>query len=95
MVWAYGGYMGRAWSAPELEVFARRVKIFVKEGLNEEEAEGLAEAMLVRDAEGDDRRVCFECTKYQPAKVLCSVYRKRPLRFTLQRCEFFDLRGKK
>jgi hypothetical protein len=87
--------MGREWSPPELETFARRVKIFIKEGLDEQEAEELAEAMLVRDAEGDDRRVCFECTKYQQAKVLCSVYRKRPLRFTLQRCEFFDLRGKK
>ena len=87
--------MGRAWSEPELDKFSKRVKIFINEGLSEEEAEELAEQMLKRDFEGDDRRVCFECTKYQPANVTCSVYRKRPLRFTLQRCEFFQLRGKK
>jgi hypothetical protein len=88
--------MGRAWSAPELETFARRVKIFIKEGLDEQESEELAEAMLIRDFEGtDDRRVCFECNHYNPAKVICLSYMKRPLRFTLQRCEFFNLRGKK
>jgi hypothetical protein len=94
-VWVNGGYMGRAWTETELSTFSRRFKIFMKEGLNEEEAEELAEKMLIRDFEGDDRRICFECTKYLPAKVSCAVYRKRPIRFTLQRCEFFDLKGKK
>lgn len=88
--------MGRAWSAKEIEKFASRLKIFIREGLDEQEAEDLAEAMLIRDFEGvDDRRICFECKNYLPAKVSCAVYRKRPLRFTLQRCEKFNLRGKK
>lgn len=88
--------MTREWMPPEIDKFSKRFKIFIQEGLPKQEAEELAEQMLIRDFEGiDDRRVCFECTKYQPAKVLCSVYRKRPLRFTLQRCEFFDLKGKK
>ena len=88
--------MGRAWTPSELDKFSKRVKIFIQEGLPETEAEELAEKMLIRDFEGtDDRRVCFECNHYNPAKVICLSYMKRPLRFTLQRCEFFDLRGKK
>lgn len=87
--------MGRAWTEVELSTLSRRMKVFRQEGLNEEEAEELAVQMLERDFEGDDRRICFECTKYHPAKVTCTVFRKRPLRFTLQRCESFKLKGKK
>lgn len=87
--------MERQWTEEELGTFSRRYKIFLKEGLNKDEAEELATDMLKRDAEGDDRRICFECKKYQQERVLCSVNKRRPLRFTLQRCEFFDLRGKK
>ena len=78
----------------------RRRKVFMAEGLSEDEAWDLAERMLNRDADPqDDRRVCFEC-KNHVAKH-CTAYKDRygkpttQPRFILQRCDYFDLKGKK
>jgi hypothetical protein len=81
-------------------VHARRRKVFMEEGLCEEQAWDLAEAMFERDRDiGDDRRVCFECRNYI-AKMCTAITDKygRPtmqLRFILQRCPKFILKGKK
>lgn len=86
---------GGDWTDAEIARFVRRASTFVAEGLNDEDAERLAQTMLYRDRpdSGDDRRVCFEC------KHLRSNSRCRPgllpLRFTLQRCDGFELRGEK
>ena len=46
-------------------VHARRRKVFIEEGLCEEQAWDLAEKMFERDRDiGDDRRVCFECKNH-------------------------------
>jgi len=81
-------------------VHARRRKVFVEEGLCAEQAWDLAEKMLERDKDiGDDRRVCFEC-KHHVAKH-CMAYKDKSgkptmqLRFILQRCPKFMLKGKK
>ena len=77
-----------------------RRKTFISEGLCEEQAWDLAEKMFERDKDGfDDRRVCFEC-KHYVARHCTKITDKfgRPtmqLRFILQRCEYFKLKGKK
>ena len=91
-------------SEEELEiavtVHARRRKVFIEEGLCEEQAWDLAEKMFERDRDiGDDRRVCFECRNHVAKH--CTAYTDkfgRPtmqLRFILQRCPKFILKGKK
>lgn len=79
---------------------ARRRKVFMEEGLCEDGAWELADKLWERDADiGDDRRVCFECRNY--VNKHCTKYLDKygrptmPLRFILQRCPHFDLRGSK
>ena len=84
--------------------FANRRATFIAEGLCEEQADDLAHRMMARDIENrvamhkDDRRVCFECAHYQ--NKLCVAFRDRagkptmPMRFILQRCPKFQLKGK-
>jgi hypothetical protein len=82
------------------EVHQRRMNKFIEEGLNEQDARSLADQMHRRDTEGfDDRRVCFECTHYV-GKACLKIKDKlgkpqMPLRFVLQRCDFFKLKGSK
>jgi hypothetical protein len=80
--------------------YTRRLNTFVKNGLPMGEAENLADQMFERDREGlDDRRVCFECKNYVANH--CTAYKDkfgrptRPLRFILQRCDHFKLKGSK
>lgn len=79
----------------------RRVR-FIKEGLSDDDAYDLADKLFERDKEGfDDRRLCFECKSYDDKTTHCTAYKDglgktyRPLRFILQRCDKFVLRGKK
>ena len=84
----------------EVKRFDRRMETFRKEGLSNDEAYDLASAMFDRDRDPqDDRRVCFECENL--AGKVCLKMRDRqgkpqiPLRFILQRCENFQLKGSK
>ena len=84
----------------EIDRFNRRMATFIKEGLCSDGAYDLASAMLERDRDPhDDRRVCFECENYVMSTCLKIRDRKgkpqMPLRFILQRCEHFQLKGKK
>ena len=87
-------------------VMGRRKAAFIEAGCHPEEAAELAYHMMIRDRENrgstnplDDRRVCFECTGHKDK--LCHRIldkQKKPtsqLRFVLQRCDHFDLKGKK
>lgn len=80
--------------------FDRRYEAFIKEGLSSDDAYDLANAMYDRDRDPqDDRRVCFECGHYSAKQ--CLKIRDRlgkptiPLRFILQRCDYFQLKGQK
>jgi hypothetical protein len=80
--------------------FMKRKAVFVTEGLPEEDALDLAYSMMMRDRDPqDDRRVCFECSNY--TGKYCMKMRDRlgkpqiPLRFILQRCDDFELKGTK
>ena len=84
----------------EVKRFDRRMETFRKEGLSNDEAYDLASAMFDRDRDPqDDRRVCFECTHL--AGKVCLMMRDKygkpqiPLRFILQRCPDFQLKGQK
>ena len=78
----------------------RRYKTFMEEGLCEDQAWELADKMWDRDNDPqDDRRVCFECRNYVAKH--CTKYLDKykrptmPLRFILQRCDHFELKGAK
>jgi hypothetical protein len=77
----------------------KRMQTFVNEGLSEYDAFDLAEAMFERDRDiGDDRRVCFECIhlKDHYCHGITDRYGKptTQMRFVLQRCPSFKLKGK-
>jgi hypothetical protein len=83
-----------------IDTHARRRKVFFENGLNESDAWDLAEQMFTRDKEAlDDRRVCFEC-KHLKGRECHGIKDKNgkptmQLRFILQRCPSFKLKGKK
>jgi hypothetical protein len=78
----------------------KRMQAFVDNGLPKDKAFDLAESMWNRDADPqDDRRVCFEC-EHHVSKHCTAITDKfnRPTtqpRFVLQRCDHFQLKGKK
>jgi hypothetical protein len=76
----------------------RRVKAFMAEGLDEDQAWSLADKMWERDADiGDNRRVCFECKNYVKHRCIKMLDRfgkpQTPARFILWRCPKFQLKG--
>jgi hypothetical protein len=78
---------------------ARRRKVFMDNGLSESDAWDLAEQMFTRDIEKlDDRRVCFECKhlKGRECHGITDRFGKptTQMRFILQRCPSFKLKGK-
>lgn len=46
----------------ELDTYAARLARFTDKGLSLPDAERLAERLVRRDREGDDRRLCLECS---------------------------------
>ena len=50
-----------AWDGAEIDRTVARIHLFVRRGIGTDHAEHLAERLLLRDREGDDRRVCPEC----------------------------------
>jgi hypothetical protein len=87
-------------------VMGRRKAAFIVSGCHPDEATELAYSMMVRDRENrgserllDNRRVCFECTGLSGHDCLYVTDKKGkpipPLRFILQRCPQFKLKGKK
>ena len=45
----------------EIDTFTARLHHFTRRGLAESDAERLADKLVTRDREGDDRRLCLEC----------------------------------
>lgn len=50
-----------AMNTAEIETFAARVARFAAKGLSDGDAEALADKLVTRDRDGDDRRLCVEC----------------------------------
>ena len=50
-----------AWNTGEIEQFNRRAALFVRRGANDAQAEAMADRLVQRDREKDDRHLCHEC----------------------------------
>ena len=50
-----------AWDEGETALFVARVSLFLRRGVGAEDADDLAERLVLRDRDGDDRRACVEC----------------------------------
>jgi hypothetical protein len=50
-----------AWDEGETGRFVARVSLFLRRGVGAEDADDLAERLVLRDRDGDDRRACVEC----------------------------------
>lgn len=80
----------------EIAAFTTRVLDFMGEGLAAREAEALADKLVQRDREGDDRQVCFECRFFKRGR--CDKWRELgmgapelgKLARMLQRCPGFE-----
>lgn len=54
-----------AMNAHEIDTFTRRLERFTRKGLRLADAEALADTLVQRDRETDDRRLCLECGHLQ------------------------------
>ena len=54
-----------AWNSKEIDTFTARLARFTDKGVSYDDAERLADALVIRDREGDDRRLCLECPHLQ------------------------------
>lgn len=50
-----------AMNTAELATFERRISLFMRRGKTTVQAESLADELVLRDRDGDDRRLCVEC----------------------------------
>ncbi len=51
-----------AMTGAEIDTFTGRLVVFMAKGLTANESEALADKLVIRDRDGDDRRVCLECS---------------------------------
>ena len=50
-----------AWNTGEIELFNRRAALFARRGAGDVQAEAMADRLVRRDREEDDRHICHEC----------------------------------
>jgi len=87
----------QAMNSVEIDTFTARLGHFTAKGLGYDEAEALADKLVQRDREGDDRRLCLECRHLQGAgRWRCGNWQQagvaqqglaRDLVLMLQRCD--------
>lgn len=86
-----------AMNGAELDRFAERARQFAWRGMSAEAAELMADRLVIRDREQDDRRTCLECNAFRPGR--CGNHRRaglqapdvgRDLATLLQRCPGFQ-----
>lgn len=89
-----------AMTGAEIDTFTVRLARFTDEGLTVDEAEKLADMLVTRDRDADDRRLCLECTNVRQGGGMwgCSQWRRAKLGAgglaadlvrVLQRCDAF------
>ena len=64
--WPHSSAMNTA----EIDTFTARVDLFMRRGLDESEAERLADGLVLRDRKGGERRLCLECAHLRPGGAL-------------------------
>jgi hypothetical protein len=87
------------WTGREIDRFSKRVVMFASRRLTNVAAEKLAERLVERDRDGDDRRICLECRHLRRSGVCQVAHEGRmhgasvtyaPVTTVLQRCWHFD-----
>lgn len=89
-----------AMNGGEIYTFTGRLHQFTRRGLAETEAESIADKLVIRDLESDDRRLCLECLHLKSGAGLgcCNQWRSAGLGAAgvpaelvrqLQRCDSF------
>lgn len=53
-----------AMNGGEIDTFIRRLSVFAKRGLSLDDRESLADRLVIRDRESDNRRACLECMHF-------------------------------
>lgn len=104
-----GAALADAWCWPhsdamngaEIDATVVRLQLFARHGVGESQAEKLADMLVIRDRQADDRRLCLECSHLgdrgrclaAAAGRLPGVDRRlEPVPDQLQRCPAFGLR---
>lgn len=77
---------GWVWNETETQTFLLRHNQFLTLGLPDALAEELADKLVARDREGDDRRLCVECRHCRPGP---RCLKQLAVLNVLQRCDFF------
>ena len=89
------------WDDSEVSTFTARVLMLLRRGIGVDDADDLAERMTLRDRDGDDRRMCVECSHLgdggrclaaASGRVHGADRRMEPVQTILQRCDAFGLR---
>jgi hypothetical protein len=52
-----------AWNDAEIALFVKRVGLLLRHGAGSDRADALAERLVLRDRDDDDRRMCLECAE--------------------------------
>ena len=88
-----------AMNGREIDTFAARLERFTVKGVSLDDAERLADKLVIRDREGDNRRLCLECAHLHGAgRWRCGNWQRADvardglacdLVLTLQRCNGF------
>jgi hypothetical protein len=90
-----------SWSDADITRFLQRKERLIRWGRSEEEAERIAERLVRRDRDGDDRRMCVECSFLgNSGRCIAAATgrlkgvdrRLEPVPDILQRCEAFGER---
>ena len=87
-----------AMNTAEIDRFLARVEVLQRKDMGLNAAEALADAMVMRDRDGDDRRSCFECQHFRHRRKTCGNFSAAgggqelgsDLAATLQRCPGFQ-----
>jgi len=89
------------WDDGEKARFTQRIAQFALRGFDQQDAEDLADRLALRDRNGDDLRMCVECSHLgERGRCLAAAMgrlpgadrRLEPVPILLQRCEAFGLR---
>ena len=75
-----------AWNSGEIDTFLARLARFADKGLGLDDAEALAEKLVARDRDLDDRRYCPECTHHWQGR--CA--KKQAVLDVPFRCDWFN-----
>lgn len=76
------------WTEREISRAAKRVALFVRRGMTPDQAEKTVDQLAARDQDGDDRRMCIECSNWQQSRT---CFKGLPTSFDqLARCVGFQ-----